>query len=305
MLNPKIEEYINQLLLLRKNLGYSIYTDKGFYKNFINYINQNFPDNTEITKSCIDGWLLYKKNIKPSTLNGYILCLKRLSAFLKQNGIESYVPSADYFLKEQDYFPKILSKENLNHIFQVIDKYPTYAVIFRLMYCCGLRPGEPLRLKTNDIIFDRNEIYIRQSKNYKDRHIIFSDDLMKLLKSYDSTQDPNRLYFFETRRKKPFCCNRLSTFLRNIIKNEKLDFAKGFRPYDFRHNFATRNIMNWLDQGLDVMTMLPYLSTYMGHKKFTYTFYYIHLLPERLFTSKNIDWNKLASVYEGGTYEKN
>ena len=63
--------------------------------------------------------------------------------------------------------------------------------------------------------------------------------------------------------------------------------------------------MNWLDQGLDVMTMLPYLSTYMGHKKFTYTFYYIHLLPERLFTSKNIDWNKLASVYEGGTYEKN
>ena len=55
--------------------------------------------------------------------------------------------------------------------------------------------------------------------------------------------------------------------------------------------------MNWLDKDLDIMTMLPYLSTYMGHKKFSYTYYYIHLLPERLLQSKNVDWNRLKKVY--------
>ena len=55
--------------------------------------------------------------------------------------------------------------------------------------------------------------------------------------------------------------------------------------------------MNWIDNGRDVMTLLPYLSTYMGHTKFSHTLYYVHLLPDRLLKSANIDWERFDIIY--------
>ena len=70
------------------------------------------------------------------------------------------------------------------------------------------------------------------------------------------------------------------------------------RPYDLRHSFASRNIINWLNAGRDVMQLLPYLSVYMGHSELTSTLYYVHLLPEELRKSVKIDWNQFAKIYE-------
>ena len=69
------------------------------------------------------------------------------------------------------------------------------------------------------------------------------------------------------------------------------------RPYDLRHAFATRNLMRWTDEGLDIMVMLPYLSAYMGHSHFQDTLYYVHLIPEKLRNSNEIDWASLESIY--------
>ena len=38
------------------------------------------------------------------------------------------------------------------------------------------------------------------------------------------------------------------------------------------------------------------MSSYMGHSSFEETAYYIHLLPDRLRTSKAIDWKKMESL---------
>lgn len=70
------------------------------------------------------------------------------------------------------------------------------------------------------------------------------------------------------------------------------------RPYDLRHNFATRTLMRWIDEGRDVMALMPYLSTYMGHVSLEETLYYIHLLPERLKSSPGIDWKMLDDIYQ-------
>jgi integrase len=53
-------------------------------------------------------------------------------------------------------------------------------------------------------------------------------------------------------------------------------------PYDFRHNYATQTLMRWAEEGKDLNAWIPYLCAYMGHATFSSTFYYIHLLPERL-----------------------
>lgn len=55
--------------------------------------------------------------------------------------------------------------------------------------------------------------------------------------------------------------------------------------------------MNWVDAGKDIMGLLPYLSAYMGHTKFSHTLYYVHLLPDRLRKSANIDWDQFRPIY--------
>ena len=58
--------------------------------------------------------------------------------------------------------------------------------------------------------------------------------------------------------------------------------------------------MRWIDEGSDVMALLPYLSTYMGHSELNSTLYYVHLLPERMRISAGIDWELFSAVYKQG-----
>ena len=70
--------------------------------------------------------------------------------------------------------------------------------------------------------------------------------------------------------------------------------------YDWRHNFATRVIQKWIQQGDDVAVMLPYLSTYMGHTSLEDTAYYVHLVPEHLGKDHMNEWSAIPEV---PTYE--
>jgi len=63
-----------------------------------------------------------------------------------------------------------------------------------------------------------------------------------------------------------------------------------------RHNYATRILQKWLEDGKELQTYLPYLSAYMGHYDFSETAYYIHLLPDRLVRTSSIHWDELNAV---------
>ncbi|MFA7157445.1 MAG: hypothetical protein WC123_07135 [Bacilli bacterium] len=69
------------------------------------------------------------------------------------------------------------------------------------------------------------------------------------------------------------------------------------RQYDFRHNACSRILQKWLDEDKDIMTMLPYLQAHMGHCHIKDTLYYLHLLPQELLKSKNIDWSRFKNIY--------
>ena len=97
----------------------------------------------------------------------------------------------------------------------------------------------------------------------------------------------------------------ISNQLKKYWREAELDKKTGTSPrvYDFRHNYATRIIMKWFDSGEDVMALLPYLSSFMGHVEFQSTFYYIHLLPEHLSKNRNFEWNKFDSLIPEVSYD--
>lgn len=147
-----------------------------------------------------------------------------------------------------------------------------------------------------NIDLDTGDVYIRQSKRHKDRHIIMSKDMLELCQRYDSVAG-TRQWFFQKWDGTPYETSWYNQIWRNLTSKSGIPWKGTPRPYDLRHAFASRNIIRWLDSGRDVMELLPYLSAYMGHSELTSTLYYIHLLPEKLRKSKGINWDQLSSIY--------
>ncbi len=124
-----------------------------------------------------------------------------------------------------------------------------------------------------------------------------SSDLKVLCNKYDKLAG-GRTFFFERSKNCPISTQWLRDQLTQAVQNSGMQFIQKPRVYDFRHNFATRNMMRWIDQKKDIFTLLPVLSAYMGHEKISHTLYYVHLMPERLLKSAGIDWEKLSKLYK-------
>ena len=158
-------------------------------------------------------------------------------------------------------------------------------VFFRVLYCCGLRTGETRTLKVEDADLKDGRIRILHSKGEKSRSLPLPQDLLALLRGYDARVSqiyPHRVYFFPTTRAECYLRSSIGTVFNRIWNAAGLVHTPGPRPraYDFRHHFAFANLNRWITSGIDVNSMLPYLSRYMGHSCLESTDYYLHLVPE-------------------------
>ena len=77
--------------------------------------------------------------------------------------------------KKPKRLPTILAKDEVHRILEQVDG--TYQLMAKLLYGCGLRLMECIRLRVKDIDFGRNQIMIRDAKGSKDRVTMLPDSL--------------------------------------------------------------------------------------------------------------------------------
>ena len=308
-----------EMLEVKASLGYKKATYAPSYiLPFIEFCSDAYPNAPEITKEMFDHWLLNKEFRTDNSRRLAIINIRHFTRYLNAIGKNTYIPSAEYNVKAQRYQPYIFTDSELLLLFDSIDSitnridYETYhpelilPVMFRLELCCGMRPSEPRNLKVEDVDLRTGDIFIRKSKLGKDRHIIMSEDMRWLCAEYDRRVG-KREWFFQAPDGAQILWSWTKHNFDRAWKKSGLA-ARGNKPrqYDLRHSFATRTIMRWVDERRDVMALMPFLSSYMGHVSLEETLYYIHLLPERLKTSSGIDWDMLKDIYRpaGGLYEE-
>lgn len=304
-----LENDFRMMLDVRSALGYATATDKSALPPFIDYCGTNYPNAESITKEMVDGWLACYPYKCARTQAVFISLLRHYTKFIRSLGKDAFIPDEEYTVRYERYRPYIFNEEELSCLFQAIDTIPPnrivrdraiiIPVLFRMMYCCGMRPSEPLRLRVEDVDLDSGDIYIRKSKKNKDRHVIMSGDMRCLCVKY-SAMAGKREWFFQMRNGGPFSTKWMTMQFHICWELSGLIKRGNPRPYDLRHVFATMNMMRWADEGKDIMALLPYLSTYMGHADFKSTLYYIHLLPERLRRSAGIDWKQFSPIFGEG-----
>ena len=93
--------------------------------------------------------------------------------------------------------PVVLSRQEVQALLSPMDG--TEGLLARLIYGTGMRVSEALRLRVQDLAFDRNEITVRAGKGDKDRRVPFPASLKSELQQH---LDGRRHQYEEDRKKK-------------------------------------------------------------------------------------------------------
>lgn len=309
----RLRDSFEQMVAYRHAVGYATATYRSSVPPFIDHCAKNYADSKVVTQEMVDSWLAsypYSVNSRAA----FISLLREYTKYLHFLGYGDYIPDEEYSTKRIAFQPYLFTDDELRELFSTIDSYtgstsgkrylpevvlPVYS---RFLYCCGMRPQEPPALLCRDVNLSTGDIYIRQSKRHKDRHIIISEDMLELCNKYDALAG-KRDWFFQKWNGGPYETSWYNQMWRRLLEKSQPVWRGTPRPYDLRHAFASRNIIRWMEAGKDVMELLPYLSAYMGHSELTSTLYYIHMLPEKLRSSAKIDWEKLSLIYGKGVPE--
>jgi integrase/recombinase XerD len=258
---------------LRKELvsrKYSYKTIKGYLyynRDFINYAGKS---SSEIKDEDIKDYLVYlaeEKEAATSTLNQAINALKfYYGTFLKKKFIyEVRRPRKDKKL------PVVLSKEEVSKILALVDNLKHKAILM-LVYSAGLRVGEVVRLKTEDIDSNRMLIHIKGAKGRKDRYTLLSGKALEILNQYQRKYRPEEWLFGGAKEGRYLSARTADKIFRNAC--DKAGIKKDVSLHVFRHSFAT----HLLEGGTD----LRYIQELLGHSHSKTTEIYTHVSTKSL-----------------------
>ena len=121
----------------------------------------------------------------------------------------------------------------------------TVSPVSRLCYGAGLRISEAVAIKVSDIDSKRGLIRVEQGKGRKDRYVMLSNRLLKMLRRYWRAARPASWMFPSWREKKHMSSGALSGACRDAAKS--CGFAKRVTAHTLRHSFATHLLENATD----------------------------------------------------------
>lgn len=260
----------------------------------------NFPDEKSLTVEIGQHWAVISSTESAVTFQNRMAPVRELARYMQRLGFDAYVIPTEVgpkYIRRKKRPPHIFTDRELELFFAAVDslemnnrctlRHLALPVIFRMLYCCGLRPQEARILETTDIDFNNGKTKIRESKGHKDRLVIMPHDLLEISRNYAKLLQkicPGSKYFFPSQLEhlNPYTGKGFAKLFRMCWSSAGIGAYGGGspRPYSFRHTFATRRLYRWMKEGKDIEAMIPYLSSYMGHERFSDTAYYIHLVPE-------------------------
>ena len=169
-----------------KPLTHSFTTDRGRFQKFIEpALGKKKPQ--ELSPLDVDRLRLsVAKDHKPQTVKHVIGLLVRIINYGARLGLCPGLKFKAPTIKVHNVKTEDLTPEQLTALLAAIDEdHDTQAAnLMRLALCTGMRRGELLKLKWDDIDFDRGFIHIRTPKGGKDQTIPLNQAARQILEGH-------------------------------------------------------------------------------------------------------------------------
>jgi site-specific recombinase XerD len=167
------------------------------------------------------------------------------------------------YAKRSRKLPIVFSVDEMQKLFNACYNLKHKAII-GLMYSTGLRVGEVINLKIENIDSSRMVINILNAKGGKDRQVMLNQNLLELLRKYFKQFRP-KVYLFNGQNSLQYSERSISQFLKNYAQMAGLN--KRIYPHLIRHCSFTHLVENGTD--INIIQRLA------GHKSVKTTNLYI------------------------------
>lgn len=271
-------------LEIEKN--YSIYTINNYeldIKQFLIYCDKNNIKYSYITYTEARTYLTYlynTKNEKAASVSRKISSIRTFYRYLANHDIENYSFHLLRLPKKGQRLPKFLEYNELEEIFKIPDLSTPLgkrdALILEMLYATGMRVGELVNIKINDINHSNKTIRIL-GKGNKERIAYYNKITEKRLNDYLTNGRLKLLkrdtdYLFLNNLGGGLTTRGVELILDKIIKQTHL--SKHLTPHMLRHSFAT----HLLNEGCDLLSVQQLL----GHASLSATNIYTHITNDRI-----------------------
>lgn len=274
------------LKYLEVEKNYSTYTINNYQldiEQFLIYCDDNEIKYSNITYPEARTYLNYlynTKSEKASSVSRKISSIRTFYRYLANHNIENYSFHLLRLPKKGQRLPKFLEYNELEEIFKVpnldtpIGKRD--ALILEMLYATGMRVGELVNIKIDDINHSNMTIKIL-GKGNKERIAYYNKITEKRLNDYlnngrlELLKKPND-YLFLNHLGGKLTTRGVELILDKTIKETSL--SKYLTPHMLRHSFAT----HLLNEGCDLLSVQELL----GHASLSATNIYTHVTSDRI-----------------------
>jgi site-specific recombinase XerD len=172
--------------------------------------------------------------------------------------------------------PVVLSIEEVKSILEGLGNLK-HRVMLMLVYSAGLRVGEVVSLKPEDIDSERKVIHVRSGKGKKDRYTILSDVVLDVLREYWKAYKPRTWLFEGQNPGQPYSVRSAERVFEIAVR--KAGIRKDVSIHTLRHSFAT----HLLEQGTDIR----FIQELLGHSSVRTTEIYTHVSRKQIATLRS------------------
>ena len=299
-----LAQQLEQYVTYRHNLGYAMKASLSHLKTFDRYLMQMQAVQALLQPSFFLGMQADLK-IEARSVNRILSSVRVFFNYLVRTGAYDHNPVKDIpYLPENDILPYIFSPEQVNHLLAAVSnrirkvskcKYlkdlSGYMAIV-LLARCGLRIGEPLRLKLNHYRFEDKTIYIEKTKFKKDSLIPLPQSVARELENYLAVRwcllaNVDNKYLLANSTPRGLNDNRVRSVFHQAVSDIGLEQPRQITgnlniscptPHSLRHSFAVNTLSRVKKRGGRANNALPVLAAYMGHSNYMYTIKYLKVI---------------------------
>jgi integrase len=299
-LAPQLQNYV----IYRHNLGYSMKASLSHLKTFDRYLLQKQAAQVLLPPSF---FMKMQGELKTEarSINNFVASVRVFFNYLVRIGLYQQNPLNDIaYLPENDIIPYIFTPEQVDFLLAAVSASIrkkarhlylmdlSYYMAILLLARCGLRIGEPLRLKLNHYRFDEKTIYIEKTKFKKDRLIPLPASVAVELENYLAVRrgligNVVNNYLFANYAARGLNGNRVRLVLGRAVNDIGLEQPRQIignvnisspTPHSLRHSFAVNTLNGVKKRGGSAQNALPVLAAYMGHSEYKHTIKYLKFI---------------------------
>jgi len=295
---PRLARAIHRFLAHKRALGYSSRQEAWLLPHLLHHVQRHGAG--DLQAQGFARWLNTLQNRHPNTRHQWYHIVRRFCLYRRRHEPDCFVPSTDGAAKLQPaVIPVIVEPGQITSLLAKASalaptsvsplRGPALRLAIVLLYTCGLRLGELLRLTMEDMEDHETVLRIRASKFHKSRLVPLSKSTTRELQTYLR----RRRKAFAVHPSAPLLGNRkggqlhpyshpgVQGAINQLFVAAGVRDEQGRRPriHDLRHSFAVQALLRWYRQGADVQSCLPKLALYMGHVSIESSAYYLHWVP--------------------------